>query len=221
MERTWTEVDRYFDARLAPADDALKQALADCESATLPPISVTPMQGKLLAMLASTCGARRILEVGTLGGYSTIWMARALPVDGRLVTLEIDPGHAAVAERNIARAGLDDRVDIIVAPAATTLAQLQADGVAPFDLVFIDADKQSSDTYFEAALALSHVGTLIIVDNVVRGGDVLDAASTDGGILGIRRLVELLSREPRVTSTAIQTVGSKGYDGFLMARVLR
>jgi predicted O-methyltransferase YrrM len=216
----WNAVDAYFTERLVPHDDALEQALTDSTAAGLPPISVTATQGKFLAMLAEVCHARRILEIGTLGGYSTIWMARALPVDGSLVTLEIDAGHAAVAEKNIARAGLTDRVQVVVAPAATTLAQLQEDGVTPFDLVFIDADKQSSDTYFEAALALYQVGTVIVVDNVVREGEVTNAASTDPGVLGIRRLVELLPREPRVSATAIQTVGSKGYDGFIMARVV-
>ncbi|MBC7897598.1 MAG: O-methyltransferase [Cytophagaceae bacterium] len=220
MEAKWTEVDEYFAERLAPQDAALEQALADSTAAALPPISVTATQGKFLAMLAEVCHARRILEIGTLGGYSTIWMARALAADGTLVTLEIDARHADVAQKNIDRAGLADRVQVIVAPAAESLAQLKADGVAPFDLVFIDADKQSSDTYFEAALALSHVGTLIVVDNVVRDGEVTNAASTDASILGIRRLTELLAREPRVSSTAIQTVGSKGYDGFVLARVV-
>jgi predicted O-methyltransferase YrrM len=220
VEPKWTEVDEYFAERLAPHDAALEQALADSTAAGLPPIAVTATQGKFLAMLAEMCHARRILEIGTLGGYSTIWMARALPADGSVVTLEIDAGHAAVAEKNIARAGLSDRVQVLVAPAATTLAQLQADGVAPFDLVFIDADKQSSDTFFEAVLALSQVGTIIVVDNVVRDGEVTDAATTDPSILGIRRLAELLPREPRVSATAIQTVGSKGYDGFVIARVV-
>ena len=220
MESRWTEVDEYFAARLAPHDVALDQALTDSTAAGLPPIAVTATQGKLLAMFAEMCHARRILEIGTLGGYSTIWMARALPGDGALVTLEIDAGHAVVAEKNIARAGLSDRVQVIVAPAATTLAQLQADGVAPFDLVFIDADKQSSDTYFEAVLALSQVGTVIVVDNVVREGEVTNASTTDPGVLGVRRLAELLPREPRVSATAIQTVGSKGYDGFIIARVV-
>jgi caffeoyl-CoA O-methyltransferase len=166
-------------------------------------------------------GARRILEIGTLGGYSTIWLGRALPPDGRLVTMEINPAAAAVARQNLARAGLADRVDLMLAPAAESLRQLAADRVEPFDLVFIDADKASSDSYFLAALGLSRAGTVIIVDNVVRDGTVADAASTDPNILGIRRLMELVARESRVDATAIQTVGSKGYDGFFVARVTR
>jgi predicted O-methyltransferase YrrM len=220
MDATWTDVDDYFNRQLAPADDVLTQALADSAAAGLRPISVTATQGKLLHLLARTIGARRILEIGTLGGYSTIWMARALPPDGTLVTLEIDPTAAGVARKNVARAGLTDRVEVMLAPAAASLRRLTADGADAFDLVFIDADKASSDSYFLAALELSHAGTLIIVDNVVRDGAVADAASTDPDILGIRRLMELLPHEPRIEATAVQTVGSKGYDGFLLARVL-
>jgi predicted O-methyltransferase YrrM len=219
MEATWTDVDEYLAAHLAPADAALTAALADSAAAGLQPISVTAPQGKLLHLLARMTGARRILEIGTLGGYSTIWLGRALPPAGRLVTLEIDPACAAVARRNLARAGLADRVDLMLAPAAESLRQLAADRVEPFDFVFIDADKASSDRYFLAALGLSHAGTVIVVDNVVRDGAVVDAASTDPNILGIRRLIELVAREPRVAATAIQTVGSKGYDGFVIARV--
>jgi predicted O-methyltransferase YrrM len=219
MESTWTEVDEYFVQQLAPPDDVLTEALAASAAAGLQPISVTAPQGKLLHLLARMIGARRILEIGTLGGYSTIWLGRALPADGRLVTLEINPAAAAVARQNLVRAGLADRVDLMLAPAAESLRQLAADRVEPFDLVFIDADKASSDSYFVAALGLSHTGTILIVDNVVRDGAVADAESTDANILGIRRLMELVAREPRVDATAIQTVGSKGYDGFLLARV--
>jgi predicted O-methyltransferase YrrM len=219
MNTTWTDVDDYFAGQLVPADDVLDAALADSAAAGLRPISVTAPQGKLLHLLARMIGARRILEIGTLGGYSTIWMGRALPPDGRLVTLEIDPACAAVAQRNLARAGLADRVEVMLAPAAESLRRLAADGAAPFDLVFVDADKASSDRYFLAALELSHAGSVIVVDNVVRDGAVVDAASTDADIQGIRRLMALLAREPRVDATAVQTVGSKGYDGFLLARV--
>ncbi|MFL5608501.1 MAG: O-methyltransferase [Gemmatimonadaceae bacterium] len=220
METTWTDVDEYFVQQLAPADELMTETLAASAAAGLRPISVTPPQGKLLHLIARMIGARRILEIGTLGGYSTIWMGRALPRDGRLITLEIDPAAAAVARQNIARAGLGDRVELMLAPAADSLRRLASDRAAPFDLVFIDADKASSDSYFAAALELSRAGAIIIVDNVVRDGKVVDADSTDADILGIRRLMELVAREPRVDATAIQTVGSKGYDGFLLARVV-
>ncbi len=219
MDSTWERVDEYFARQLAPADDVLTETLAASAAAGLRAINVTATEGKLLHLLARSIGARRILEVGTLGGYSTIWLGRALPPEGRLVTLEIDAETAAVARRNLARAGLADQVDVLLAPAGTSLAQLTADGVQPFDFVFIDADKASSDRYFLAALELAHPGTLIVVDNVVRDGAVVDAASVDQDILGIRRLMALLAHEPRVEATAIQTVGSKGYDGFLLARV--
>ena len=219
MEATWTDVDDYFARQLAPADEVLTEALAASAVAGLRPISVTAPQGKLLHLLARMIGARRILEIGTLGGYSTIWLGRALPPDGRLVTLEIDAVAADVARRNLERAGLADRVELMLAPAAESLRRLAADEVEPFDLVFIDADKASSDSYFVAALGLSHTGTIIVVDNVVRDGAVADATSTDPDILGIRRLMELIPHEPRVDATAVQTVGSKGYDGFLLARV--
>ena len=219
MERLWEAVDDYFTTHLAPADDALSGALAATVAANMPPISVTPTQGKLLHLLAQMIGARRILEIGTLGGYSTIWMARALPPEGRLVTLEIDPAYATLARANIERAGLGDRVEVLVAPAAESLRTLADARVEPFDLVFIDADKASGDRYLLASLALSHDGTVIVVDNVVRKGAVVDAATTDADLLGIRRLTELVAREPRLTATAVQTVGAKGYDGFILARV--
>jgi predicted O-methyltransferase YrrM len=219
METVWTQVDDYFTSRLVASDDALDAALADSAAGGLPAINVTPTQGKLLHLLALLRGARRILEIGTLGGYSTIWMARALPAGGELVTLEIDAKHAAVAERNLARAGVADRVRVLVAPATKSLADLAARGAEPFDLVFIDADKVNSAVYFTAALQLSHEGTLIVVDNVVRKGDVVSGSSAD--VRGIRDLTELLASDDRVSSTAVQTVGSKGYDGFILTLVVR
>jgi predicted O-methyltransferase YrrM len=219
MERLWEEVDDYFTEHLAPPDDALSEAQAASTAAGLPPISVTPTQGKLLHLLARMIGARRVLEIGTLGGYSTIWLARALPPDGCLVTLEINAAYATLAQRNLARAGLGDRVQVRVAPAAESLRNLAEQRAEPFDLVFIEADKASGDQYFLASLALSHQGTVIVVDNVVRKGAVVDAATTDADLRGIRRLTELLARERRVSATAVQTVGAKGYDGFIIARV--
>ena len=219
MEPLWDKVDEYFAEHLSASDDVLDAALAASAAAGLPAISVTPNQGKLLQLLARIRGARRILEVGTLAGYSTIWMGRALPRDGELITLEIDPTHAAVARENLERAGLSDRVEVWVAPAADSLAKLVADRVQPFDLVFIDADKASIDSYFVAALNLSRAGTVIVVDNVARKGEVIDAESTDASVQGVRRLVDLLSRDRRVSATAIQTVGSKGYDGLIIAVV--
>ena len=203
-----------------PADPVLEAALADSTAAGLPPINVTPLQGKFLALLAQLCNARRILEVGTLGGYSAIWMGRALPTNGMLVTLEISQKNAAVARKNIERAGLADRVQVVVDPASKTLARLISDTVEPFDLVFIDADKESSLEYFEASLALSHAGSVIVVDNVVRKGAVVDNPSTDSMVQGVQKLADHLRSERRVSATAIQTVGGKGYDGFVMARVL-
>ena len=219
MEQTWNAVDDYFTQHLSLTDEVLEAALNDSTAAGLPAINVTPAQGKFLALLAQASHARRILEIGTLGGYSTIWMARALPEDGALVTLEIDAGNAAVARRNLERAGVARRTQVIVGPASESLARLIADRVEPFDLVFIDADKQSSTAYFDASLAMSHAGTMIIVDNVVREGAIVDAESTDVNVLGMRRLTERLANEPRVSATAIQTVGAKGYDGFILAVV--
>jgi predicted O-methyltransferase YrrM len=219
MEPLWDKVDEYFAEHLSPPDAILDAALAASTAAGLPAISVTPSQGKLLQLLAQLRGARRILEVGTLAGYSTIWMGRALPPDGELITLEIDPTHAAVARENLERAGLSDRVEVRVAPAAESLAKLVTDRVQPFDLVFIDADKASIDSYFVAALGLSRAGTVIVVDNVARKGEVIDAKSADASVQGVRRLVDLLSRDRRVSATAIQTVGSKGYDGLIIAVV--
>ena len=215
----WTAVDDHFDRALVPSDPVLDAALEATDEAGLPAIGVAPNQGKLLGFLARMQGARRILEVGTLGGYSTIWLARALPADGRLTTLEVDPTHADVARGNIERAGLGDVVDVILGPAVETLPKLAAEGHGPFDLVFIDADKANNAEYFAWAVRLSRPGTLIIVDNVVRGGAVVDAGNDDPGTLGVHRLVEAVQAEPRVTALALQTVGRKGYDGFVMARV--
>src|SRR5258708_1709194 len=219
MEELWTKVDEYFAEHLSLSDDVLDAALAASAAAGLPPISVSACQVKLLQLLARIQGARRILEVGTLAGYSTIWMGRELPANGELITLEIDPAHAAVARRNIERASLSDRVHVWEAPAQESLAKLSASHVAPFDMIFIDADKASIDSYFRAALGLSRAGTIIVLDNVVRNGEGINAESDDANILGVRRLTKLLSRERRVSVTAIQTVGSKGYDGFALAVV--
>jgi len=219
VEEQWTEVDRYFSERLIPSDPILDSALEASLAAGLPAIAVSPNQGKLLQILAQIVAARSILEVGTLGGYSTIWLARALPAGGRLVTLELDPKHAEVARQNVSRAGLRDLVDVRIGDALTTLPKLAAERRGPFDLIFIDADKQHIPEYFEWALELSHAGTLIIVDNVVRDGAVIDADSTDPSIQGVRRFVELLRLKSGVSGTAIQTVGIKGYDGFAIVLV--
>jgi len=216
----WTAVDRYFTELLVPADPALDAALVASAEAGLPGINVAPNQGKLLQLLARLQGATRILEIGTLGGYSTIWLARALPADGRLVTLEAVPKHAEVARANIERAGLGDRVEVRQGPALDSLPALADEGFGPVDLTFVDADKQSTPDYFQWALKLSRPGSLIIVDNVVRGGGVTDEASDDPDIQGIRRFNDLLAAEPRVEATAIQTVGAKGYDGLAIALVV-
>jgi predicted O-methyltransferase YrrM len=217
-EQVWSDVDDFFTQHLLPADDVLRATLETNVAEGLPPIAVTPPQGKLLHLLARACGARRILEIGTLGAYSTIWLARALAPGGQLITLEIDLHHAEVARRNLARAKLSDRVEVRVGRAADLLDAMQG-FVEPFDFVFIDADKASSDIYVKAVLTLSHPGTVIIVDNVVRGGKVADASSDDEDIQGIRRMTEWLATQPQISATAIQTVGGKSYDGFLMALV--
>lgn len=216
----WTAVDRYLAALLAPADAALEAALAVNRAAGLPAIDVSPPQGKLLHLLARLQGARNILEIGTLGGYSTIWLARALSAGGRVITLEADPVHAETARANIARAGLAAVVDVRVGPALETLPKLEAERCGPFDVTFIDADKPSTPDYFTWALKLSRRNSIIIVDNVVRDGAVIDGASSDPGVKGMRRFFEMLAAEPRVIATAIQTVGSKGYDGFAIALVI-
>jgi predicted O-methyltransferase YrrM len=212
-------VDRYISEMLVPSDPVLDAALRDSSAAGLPEIHVSPNQGKLLQLLAQSHGARRILEIGTLGGYSTLWLARALPEGGRLVTLEYDPRHADVARVNLARAGFSGTVDIRVGRAQDTLPQLASEAAGPFDVVFIDADKQGYPEYFTWALRLTRKGSLIIADNVVRNGAVADASSADPAVQGVRRMNELVSREPRVSATAIQTVGGKGYDGFMIALV--
>ena len=216
----WTAVERYICDLFVPPDDALDAALEASRAAGLPPINVAPNQGKLLNLIARMIGARSILEVGTLGGYSTIWLGRALPDDGRLVTLELDPAHAEVARANLERAGLLGKVSIRAGRAADSLAELAAEGAGPFDLVFIDADKPSNPVYFEWALRLTRPGGLIVVDNVVRHGAVADPDSADPGVQGTRRVNEMMASEPRVSATEIQTVGSKGYDGFALALVL-
>jgi predicted O-methyltransferase YrrM len=215
----WAAVDRYISEKLVPGDPALEAALLDSAAAGLPEIHVSPNQGKLLQLLARSHGARSILEIGTLGGYSTIWLARALPAGGRLVTLEYDPKHAAVARVNLARAGLGGVTDLRVGRAQDTLPQLASEGAGPFDFVFIDADKPAYPEYFEWALKLTRRGSLIIADNVVRNGVVADPGTTDPAVIGVRRMYELASRETRVSATAIQTVGGKGYDGFMIALV--
>ncbi len=218
-QEQWTAVDRYITDMLVPRDEALDAALAASVEAGLPPISVAPNQGKLLNLIARMQGAKTILEIGTLGGYSTIWLARALPPGGRLVTLEYDPRHADVARVNIARAGLSHLVDIRVGRAIDTLPKLATEGRGPFDLTFIDADKQSTAEYFAWAVTLSRPGSVIIVDNVVRDGAVADAATTDASVQGVRRGYEAMAAESRVSATAIQTVGAKGYDGLAIAVV--
>jgi len=219
-QQNWTEVDRYITDLLVAPDPALDAALAASAAAGLPPIAVAPNQGKLLHLLARMQGARRILEIGTLGGYSTIWLARALPPGGRLVTLEADPKHAEVARANLARAGLTGVVELRLGKAAETLPRMAAERPGPFDLVFIDADKAGTADYFAWALKLSRVGSVIIVDNVVRQGAVIEAGSADANVQGIRRFNEVLAAEKRVSATEVQTVGSKGHDGFALAVVL-
>ncbi|MGH2913266.1 MAG: O-methyltransferase [Solirubrobacteraceae bacterium] len=221
----WSAVDGYISERLLAPDPALDAALAASDAAGLPPIAITPNQGKLLEMIARIHKAQSILELGTLGGYSTIWLARALPEGGRLITLERDPRYAEVAQANISRAGVAEMVQLRVGAALQTLPELHDEGVGPFDLIFIDADKQNYPGYLEWSLELSRVGTLIIGDNVVRAGTILDPAADDpsfedGGVAaGVRRFYEILSAEPRVSATAIQTVGAKGHDGFALALV--
>jgi predicted O-methyltransferase YrrM len=218
-QENWTAVDEYVSGLLAPHDEALEAALRDSEDAGLPAIQVSPAQGKLLYLLAKSIGARQILEFGTLGGYSTIWLARALPADGRLVTLEAEPRNAKVASGNIARAGIGDLVDLRVGPALDQLPQLDAEDAGPFDLTFIDADKVRTPEYFAWALDHSRPGSLIVSDNVVRFGELVYPDSDDPTIPAQRRLHEMLAADPRVEATTIQTVGVKGHDGFNVALV--
>jgi predicted O-methyltransferase YrrM len=215
----WTAVDKYITDLLVPSDPALEAALQAARAAGLPPIQVSPAQGKLLHLLARACGARQVLEIGTLGGYSTIWLARALPAGGRVVTLEADPKHAEVARANFSHARLTGAIELRLGPALETLPKLAAEGRGPFDLVFIDADKSNMREYLDWALKLSRPGSVIIADNVIRRGGVLDANSGDVDIQGVRRFNERLAAEKRVTATEIQTVGSKGYDGFALVLV--
>jgi predicted O-methyltransferase YrrM len=218
-EARWEEVERWICDRIVPSDDGLRDAVAEMDQHGMPSIQVEPPTGKLLHLLARMIGARRILEIGTLGGYSTIWLARALPQDGTLITLELDPHHAEVARANLKSAGLDDKAQVRVGRAVDSLAALAQERPEPFDLVFIDADKPSNADYLQWALRLSRPGTVIVVDNVVRNGEVVDPDSSNEAVQGVRRLVDVIAAEPRLTATAIQTTGVKGYDGFIFAIV--
>lgn len=215
----WDAVDKYFDEMLIPHDPTLDDALEACAAANLPAIQVSSVQGKLLHLLARIMGARNILEIGTLGGYSTIWMARALPEGGRIVTLEADPKHADVARKNFARARVESKIELRLGKALDTLPQVAADGRGPFDLLFIDANKSNMPEYFEWSLKLARKGSVIIADNVVREGAVLDGNSKDADIQGIRRFLEMVGKEKRVSGTALQTVSTKNYDGFALVLV--
>jgi predicted O-methyltransferase YrrM len=215
-QKQWNEVDRYFADLLLAPDAALDAAVEASRGAGLPEIAVAANQGKLLHLMARATGARRILEIGTLGGYSAIWLARALPDGGKLTTLEFDPKHAEVARSNLARAGLADRAEVITGRALDTLPKL----LGPFDFVFIDADKHSYPDYFRWAVKLSRKGTVIVADNVVRDGKVADAKSADPAVVGVRRMTEAMAAEPRVSATVLQTVGVKGYDGWAVALVV-
>ncbi len=218
-KREWSEVDSYFTRTIVAPDRALEEALAANAAAGLPSIDVSAPQGKLLHLLARMTGAKKALEIGTLGGYSTIWLASALPDDGRLITLEWSGRHAEVARRNVARAGLSAKVEVRQGAALETLPKIEAEGLGPFDFVFIDADKDNNAAYLQWALRLSRRGTAIVVDNVVREGEVADARSTDSDVVGVRRMFDMIAREPRLSATAIQTVGAKGWDGFALAVV--
>ena len=219
-QERWAEVERYITGTLIRPDSVLDAALRSSGAAGLPKISVSPPEGMFLGLVARAMGASKILEIGTLGGYSTIWLARALPPHGTLTTLEVDAKHAKVAAANIRRAGLSRVVEIRQGPALETLPKLAAEGKGPYDLFFIDADKPSNPEYFAWALRLSRPGSVIIVDNVVRDGAVVDSGSRDPNVRGVRRLNEMIAAEPRVMATEIQTVGSKGYDGFAVALVV-
>jgi predicted O-methyltransferase YrrM len=218
-QKVWEAVDQYLDKMLIPPDSTLKDALATASKAKLPAIQVSSVQGKLLHLLVRIMGARSILEIGTLGGYSTIWMARALPEGGRIITLEADPKHAEVARKNFARSGVENKVELRLGKALDTLPQVAADGRGPFDMFFIDANKSNMPEYFEWSLKLARVGSVIIADNVVREGAVLDAKSKDADIQGIRRFLAMVGKEKRVSGTALQTVSTKNYDGFALVLV--
>lgn len=215
----WHQVDQYFQERIIEHDPILEQVLHENRKAELPAIDVTPAQGKLLHLLVMMHGSRRILEIGTLGGYSTIWMARALPPDGKIVTLELEPHHAKIAEQNVILANVKDKVEIRVGAALDQLAAMKEEGVEPFDFVFIDADKSNLPNYLQWALRFSRPGTVIVCDNVVRDGKVIDEENSDPSVKGVRAFFELLADEQRITATAIQTVGRKGYDGFCIGIV--
>ncbi|MDG2532767.1 O-methyltransferase [Sphingomonas sp. HITSZ_GF] len=221
MMQDWAAVDSYIAGHLLAPDAALDGALVANAAGGLPAIDVSAPQGKLLQLVAQIAGARRILEVGTLGGYSTIWLARALPAEGRLVTLELEPRHAEVARANLERAGVAERCEVRTGPAVDSLAAMVAAGEAPFDLVFVDADKPSNVAYLDAALKLTRPGSVLVFDNVVRSGAVTDAGSADPSVRGTRALYDVIAAEPRLDATAIQTVGDKGWDGFLLAVVKR
>ncbi|HEY7747424.1 MAG TPA: O-methyltransferase [Aestuariivirgaceae bacterium] len=218
-EETWTEIDQYLTRTLVRPEDALEHALQASEAAGLPAIHVSPGQGKLLMLLARIQDAQRVLEIGTLAGYSTIWLARGLGKHGRIITLEADPKHAKIARDNFAKAGLTDIIDLRLGKALHTLPQLVAAGEKPFDLIFIDADKQHIPEYFSWALKLSRPGTIIVVDNVVRSGAVIETDKMEPNIAGVRRFLEMAGNDQRVSGTALQTVGSKGHDGFALLRV--
>jgi predicted O-methyltransferase YrrM len=215
-ENLWTNVDDYFAGLFLPSDSALDETLSQSAAANLPPISVAPNQGKLLELLATMHRSRRILEIGTLGGYSTIWLARALPSDGSLVTLELETSHAEVARKNIDRAGVGALVDIRIGPAVTSLQDLIDEDAEPFDFIFIDADKDGYPKYLELSLQISRPGTVIVADNVVRDGEVANSTSADERVKGVRAFLEMAAANDRIEGTAIQTVGSKGYDGFAL-----
>lgn len=215
----WVAVDEFLIDLLQPSDPVLDAAVKHTEAAGMPLIQVSPNEGKLLHLLVRVRGARRVLEIGTLGGYSTIWMARALPADGRLISLEFNPKHAEVARANIARAGLDSVVEVIVGPAVESMTRLRDEGAEPFDFIFIDADKPSYPDYLELSLALSAPGTIIVADNIVQGGQVLNPDSEDASARGLRRFLEQMSREPRLDAVGLQTVGVKGYNGLSFAIV--
>jgi predicted O-methyltransferase YrrM len=219
QDRNWEAIDAYIAENFLKDDPALRGALASSEAAGMPPIQVAPLQGKLLMTMAAAMGARKILEIGTLGGYSTIWLARALPDGGQLITLDSNPNYAEVARANIARAGLADKVELRLGRAGETLPALDAEGAGPFDFIFIDADKPGTPDYYLWAVRLSHPGSLITVDNVVREGSILDQTGDDQHVQGLRRFYELAATDPRVTGTAFQTVGSKGHDGLAILLV--
>jgi predicted O-methyltransferase YrrM len=220
MEKIWGEVNEYLGDLLAPHDAALTRALDANQASGLPSIDVPPLLGKFLDIIIRISGARRVLELGTLGGYSTIWMARALPPDGRLTTLELEKKHAKIARANLDAAGVLDRVDIRVGPAIESLRTLHASGAAPFDVIFLDADKQGLPEYLEWSLKLSRPGAVIIADNVVRDGKVVDAKTDDANVRGVQRFLELAAKEPRLSTTAMPTVGARGYDGFSISLVV-